>query len=59
MSLRTFHVFLIATALALMAFLGAWAGARGSSGLTLAAAAGLAAGLPYLYWFLGRSDAAR
>lgn len=59
MSLRSFHVLLIASALALMAFLGAWAGAKGHHGLVLAAGAGLAAGLPYLYWFLGRSDAAR
>ena len=54
MSLRAFHILLIATALALLAFLGAWAGARGQHALTAAAVGGLAVGLPYLYWFMGR-----
>ncbi|MBI3299798.1 MAG: hypothetical protein HYZ75_16650 [Elusimicrobia bacterium] len=59
MGLRGFHIFLIGTALALMAFLGAWAGSRGLTGLVACSAAGLAVGLPYLYWFLGRPDASR
>ena len=59
MSLRSFHILLIAAALALLAFLGAWAGARGFSPLSWAAAAGLGLGLPYLYWFMGRPDASR
>lgn len=59
MSLRSFHIVLISTALALLAFLGAWAGARGFTPLAVAAAVGLALGLPYLYWFMGRPDASR
>lgn len=56
MSLRSFHILLITTALALLAFLGAWAAARAQHALGAAAAAGLAIGLPYLYWFMGRGD---
>lgn len=56
MSLRSFHILLITTALALSAFLAAWAAARGQQALFAAAVAGLAFGLPYLYWFLGRGD---
>ncbi|MBI5594935.1 MAG: hypothetical protein HY928_02475 [Elusimicrobia bacterium] len=59
MSLRSFHIVLITSALALSAFLGAWAGARGFTPLAVAAALGIAFGLPYLYWFMGRADASR
>ena len=61
MSLRSFHIVFIAVANAFLAFLLYWAGSRyvqlGAPGaLPLAAAAtlGLAAGLPYLRWFVGR-----
>ncbi len=56
MSLRSFHILLITAALALLAFLGAWAGARGQHAVAAAAIGGLALGLPYLYWFMGRGD---
>ena len=56
MSLRSFHILLIATALALSAFLAAWAAARGQQALLASGVAGLAFGLPYFYWFLGRGD---
>lgn len=56
MSLRSFHILLITTALALLAFLGAWAGARGRYALGAAAVCGLAFGLPYLYWFMSRGE---
>ncbi|MDE2292520.1 MAG: hypothetical protein KGL53_10600 [Elusimicrobia bacterium] len=56
MSLRAFHILLIAAALAMAAFLTAWAGARGDKALVLAGLAGLGVGLPYLYWFIGHGD---
>lgn len=62
MGLRSFHVFFIVTALALLAFVAWWSGQRvadgtdsGSLALMIAAAAGLAAGVPYLGWFLKKS----
>lgn len=53
MSLRHFHIFFIILALAVTAFLAAWSGMRGFPVLCAVGAAGLALGLPYLYWFLG------
>lgn len=55
MSLRSFHIVLIAVALALLAFLASWAAGHGDRALAGSAAAGLAVGLPYLYWFIGRT----
>lgn len=55
MSLRHFHIVFIACALALLAFMTAWSGARGFPALCAVGAAGLALGLPYLYWFLGQA----
>jgi len=59
MSLKSFHVFFIVVALALLAFTGYWSGQRilaGENSASLAMAAvsvlGLGAGLPYLAWFL-------
>ena len=59
MSLRTFHVVFILTALSLMIFLTYWSGIRvlhGATGpntqLLAFAACGLAVGIPYLGWFL-------
>lgn len=66
MSLRSFHIVFIVTALGLLAFLTAWAGRRvlaGADGadaaLALASLTGLAVGLPYLLWFLRKADAQR
>lgn len=64
MSLRSFHVVFILASLSLFAFTGWWAGQRLAVGLggvfTLLAAAsafGLAAGVPYLAWFLRKGPA--
>lgn len=59
MSLKHFHLFFVAAALALMAFIAHWARAQAASGAdqwgaALAAILGLAAGVPYLVWFLRR-----
>lgn len=65
MSLRSFHIVFVVTALALLAFLAAWSGQRAFSGegaayavLAAAAGLGLAAGFPYLNWFLSKGRAA-
>lgn len=62
MSLRSFHILFILASLGLMAFLGGWAGLRllgGEDGCNVvlggASAAGLAAGVPYLLWFIRRT----
>jgi hypothetical protein len=59
MSLKSFHVFFIVTALALLAFLGWWSGSRvleghngQNKGLAACAVLGLAVGVAYLGWFL-------
>lgn len=67
MSLRHFHIFFIVTALALCAFLGAWAtqGIMDSPtgqdwGLAVCGGVGLLMGIPYLRWFLTHKvDASR
>ena len=59
MSLRQFHVVFIALALAMSSFLAAWSGVRGFPVLCAVGAAGLALGLPYLYWFLGSGTPAQ
>ncbi len=64
MSLRSFHIFFIVVSLGLLSFLAAWSvqrvleGAAGSNiGLALFSVIGLAAGLPYLQWFLRKDKA--
>lgn len=64
MSLRSFHIVFVVAALALLAFLAAWSGQRAYSGeglgyalLALGAGTGLAAGFPYLNWFLAKGRA--
>lgn len=64
MSLKAFHLFFIATALALLAFTAYWSGDRVLRGedhglLAMAVASGLGflAGVPYLAWFLRKSRA--
>ncbi len=52
MSLKSFHLFFIATVLGLMAFASYWSLNAGSKGLLIVSAGGLAAGLGYLRWFL-------
>lgn len=52
MSLRAVHILFIATSLAFLAFLLQWAARASQPALAAAAAAGLAAGLPYLRWFV-------
>ena len=59
MSLKHFHIFFIATALSLMAFIVHWARGQAASGadqwgVALVAILSFAAGLPYLIWFLRR-----
>ena len=61
MSLRSFHIFFIVTALGLVGFFVTWSTRlylhdAGSQYLGLAISAGicLAAGIPYLYWFVGK-----
>jgi hypothetical protein len=61
MSLKQFHVFFVAVCLALMAFIARWAILHGMQdggnvvmGAAVAAAAGIAAGVPYLVWFVRR-----
>lgn len=54
MGLRHIHIAFIVVCLMFLAFLTAWSGARGFPLLCAAAAAGLALGIPYLNWFLGR-----
>lgn len=62
MSLKSFHVFFIATAMALLAFVAYWSGRHLQMGedhglkvLAAVSAAGLAGGIPYLGWFLKKS----
>lgn len=55
MSLRSFHILFITASLALMAFLILWSVRASQAWLTLASACGLAAGLPYLGWFLRKA----
>ena len=63
MSLKQFHIFFILTSLALLAFLAYWSGQRvlyyGENSQNLAimivAVSGLAAGVPYLGWFIKKS----
>lgn len=64
MSLRSFHIFFILTALALLGFVSWWSGQRlwrGEDGVHTALFAcgvlGLALGGPYLGWFLKKSGA--
>ena len=59
MSLRSFHIFFIIVSLGLLSFLGAWSVQRALEGsgwfnfaLAFCSVIGLAAGLPYLQWFL-------
>jgi hypothetical protein len=64
MSLRSFHIFFIATALAFLAFLLYWSG-RGyvqdgrleDLPLAVCALAGLVVGVPYLVWFTTQKTA--
>ncbi len=64
MSLRSFHIFFVVTALSLLGFLAYWSGdriAHGQDGVSHAmlacACLGLAAGVPYLAWFVRKSIA--
>lgn len=64
MSLRQFHIFFIATALGLTAFLGVWSARMAAAGLNGPYAAlavssliGLAVGVPYFFWFLRKGSA--
>jgi hypothetical protein len=64
MSLRSFHIFFIVTALGLVAFLGIWSaklltqGAAGSYKiLACCSVIGLIAGIPYLVWFVRKGTA--
>ena len=61
MSLRSFHIFFIVTALAFLAFLLYWssrgyvqAGRAQDLPLALSALIGLVLGGPYLYWFVNK-----
>jgi hypothetical protein len=61
MSLKQFHIFFVAVCLGLMAFIARWAillgmhdGGNGVQGAAVAAASGLALGVPYLVWFVRR-----
>ena len=62
MSLRSFHIFFIMTALGMLLFTAWWSGNRvlaGQNGQALAmavsAVAGLLVGFPYLSWFLRKT----
>ncbi|PCI35412.1 MAG: hypothetical protein COB53_10975 [Elusimicrobia bacterium] len=64
MSLRSFHIFFIIVSLGLLSFMAAWSVQRvleGAAGFSIALALfsviGLAAGLPYLQWFLRQDQA--
>ena len=64
MSLRSFHIFFIVTALGLLGFLVYWSGSRVAQGqdgsltaLAVCAGAGLLAGIPYLGWFIRKTRA--
>ena len=62
MSLRSFHILFILTAMALLGFLGWWSGSRAWAGengqnsvLAAFSIAGLVAGVPYLAWFIKKT----
>ena len=62
MSLRSFHIFFIVTALGLLLFVTYWSGSRVVSGvngqsliLAVVSAAGFAIGFSYLGWFLKKT----
>ena len=64
MSLRSFHIFFIIMSILLMGFLTYWSGnnlAQGQDGWNLVfvviCGAGLAAGVPYLAWFVRKTKA--
>ena len=59
MSLKSFHLFFIATVLGLMAFCARWAAGEGSKGLLAVSAFGFLGGLSYLRWFLRKYRALR
>lgn len=65
-SLKGFHLFFIATALALLAFTLWWSAGRvlggedsGMLAMAAASCAGLVVGLPYFGWFLQKSRTLR
>ena len=66
MSLKSFHLFFIATALGMLAYTTYWSGARVLEGedhglmtMGVLSAAAFAAGVPYLVWFYKKSRTLR
>ena len=66
MSLKSFHMFFIATALSLLAFTTYWSGARVLEGedhglmlMAVFSAVAFTAGIPYLVWFYKKSRTLR
>ena len=64
MSLKSFHIFFIVTAIGLMTFLAYWSGTRAARGeesytkpLAACSAAGVLVGTAYLGWFIRKSRA--
>lgn len=55
MSLKTFHLFFITAALAMLAYTAYWSRANELFPMAAASAAAFLAGLPYSVWYLKRS----